>query len=126
MHNEPLNQNDLSPAAMEQAAREQAALEQFDQRIVRALETAPEPRIPADFAARVAAQLPGRRPVSLTPTHYGHKAMLIALVVTLVALVTLALHAATGPASFGLVESLLCSEFIALAVWFGIARPSLR
>ena len=118
MHDESLNENDLRPAGME--------LEQLDQRIVRALESAPEPGIPASFAARVAAQLPARRPVTLTPTHYGHKAMLFALVITLVALVTLAVRAATGPASFGLAESLLCSEFIALAVWFGIARPSLR
>jgi hypothetical protein len=116
MHSEPVNENDLLPTATEL----------LDQRIVRALEVAPQPRIPADFAARVASQLPARRPVSLTPTHYGHKAVLIAMVVTLVAVITLALRAAAGPANPGLVESLLCTEFIALAVWFGIARPSLR
>jgi hypothetical protein len=116
MHSEPLDQNDLSPTAEEL----------LDQRIVRALEAAPQLRIPADFAARVASQLPASRPVSLTQTHYGNKAVLIVMVATLVAVVTLALRAATAPASVGLVESLLCTEFIALAVWFGIARPSLR
>jgi hypothetical protein len=116
MHSEPLDQNDLSPTAEKL----------LDQRIVRALEAAPQPRIPADFAARVASQLPASRPVSLTQTHYGNKAVLIVMLVTLVALITLALRSAGGAAGFGLVESLLCTEFIALAVWFGIARPSLR
>ena len=116
MHSEPVDENDLSPTAAEL----------LDQRIVRALEAAPEPRIPADFAARVASQLPARRPDSLTQTHYGNKAVLIVMLVTLVALITLALRSAGGAAGFGLVESLLCTEFIALAVWFGIARPSLR
>jgi hypothetical protein len=103
----------------------QSATERLDQRIVRALETAPEPQIPADFAARVASRLPARRPVSLTPTHYGHNALLIGLVVTLVALLVLAQHS-TGHAAFGLLESILSAQFIALAVWFSVWRHSSR
>jgi len=118
MHNEPLDQpaqHDPSPAA----------IEYLDQRIIRALETAPGSRIPADFAARVAGRLPARRPVSLTPTHYGRNVMLVSLVVTLLALLALGLRA-TGHASFVLLESLLCVQFIALAMWFSVWRHSLR
>jgi hypothetical protein len=115
MHDEPLNHENLS----------QSAAEHLDQRIVRALEIAPETRIPADFAARVAAQLPERRPVSLTPTHYGKGAMLIGLGVILVALLILATQT-RGHAALGLLESLLFAQFIALAVWLSVWRRSLR
>jgi len=115
MHDVPLNPEDLS----------QSASEHLDQRIVRALETAPEPQIPADFAARVASRLPSRRPVSLTPTHYGQNALLIGVVATLVALLVLAMQS-TGHAAFGLLESILSAQFIALAVWFSVWRHSSR
>jgi hypothetical protein len=120
MHDEPLNPDNLSPSA----------IDHLDQGIVRALETAPRPQIPADFAARVASRLPARRPVSLTPTHYGQNATLIGIVVTLAALVVLALHStalhSTGHATFGLLDSLLFAQFIALAVWLSVGRHSLR
>jgi hypothetical protein len=115
MHNDPLNPEGLSPTAAEN----------LDLRITRALETVPEPHIPSDFAARVASRLPARRPVSLTPTHYGQNAMVIGILVTLAALIVLALHTA-GHASFGLLESLLFAQFVALAVWFSVWRHSLR
>jgi hypothetical protein len=120
MHDEPVNPENLSPAAIEQSA-----VEQLDQRLIRALETVPEPHIPADFAARVASQLPVRRPVSLTPTRYGYTAMLIGLVATFVALLAFALHT-TGRAAFGLPESFLLTQFIVLAVWLSVWRHSLR
>jgi hypothetical protein len=53
MHDEPLNPNNLSPAEIEQ--------EQLDARIVRALEAAPKPMVPVDFAARLGNRLPARR-----------------------------------------------------------------
>jgi hypothetical protein len=115
MHDEPLNPDNLS----------QSAMEVLDQRIIRALETAPEPQIPADFAARVASRLPARRPVSLTPTHYGQNAMLLGLMVILAALVVLAVHS-TGQAAFGFLESLLFAQFIALAIWFTVWRYGWR
>ncbi len=120
MHDEPLNPDKLS----------QSAMEHLDQRIVRALETVPEPQIPADFATRVASRLPARLPVSLTPTHYGQNAMLIGTVVSLVGLLVLALHStalhSTGHATLGLLESLLFAQFIALAVWLSVWRHSSR
>jgi hypothetical protein len=115
MHDETLNPDNLS----------QSETEQLDQRIVRAVETAPQPQIPTDFAARVASRLPARRPVSLTPTHYGQNALLIGTALTLVALLILALHS-TGHAAFGLLESILSAQFIALAVWLSVWRHRLR
>ncbi|MGH9597336.1 MAG: hypothetical protein ACRD3K_11120 [Edaphobacter sp.] len=116
MHDEQLDQN--NSAAIEHD-------EHMDQRLTRALEAVPLLSIPADFAARVASRLPARRPVSLTPTHYGQNAMLIGIFITLAALLVLARHA-TGHASFDLLESLLPVQFVALAVWFTIWRHSLR
>jgi hypothetical protein len=115
MHDNPLDHENPS----------QAAIKHLDERIVRALETVPEPQIPAGFAARVASQLPATRPVSLTPTHYGQYAMLLGTLVTLAAMLVLALHP-SGHAAFGLVESLLLTQFIALAVCLSVWRPGLR
>jgi hypothetical protein len=115
MHDEPLNQDNLSPAA----------IEDLDKRLIRALETVPEPQIPADFAARVASRLPAKRPVSLTPTHYGDHAMVFGMVVTFLAMVAFALHS-TGRAAFGLPESLLLTQFIVLAIWLSVRRHSMR
>jgi hypothetical protein len=115
MHDKSLNPDNLS----------QSATEHLDQRIVRALETAPEPQIPADFAARVASLLPARRPVSLTPTYYGQNAMLAGMVVTLALLLVLPLNSPRH-ASFGLLESLLSAQFIALAVWLSVWRHRLH
>jgi hypothetical protein len=118
MHN---NQLDLKNSS-------QAAAEHLDQRIVRALEAAPPPHIPADFAARVARQLPTKRPESLTPTHYGRWAMRIATVATFAAILILALHSAghaTGHPAVGLVESILFAQFIALAIWLSVWRHGL-
>jgi len=129
MHN-PLNPDNLSqsPSAHQDQLDhllEMQQLEVLDQRITRALETIPEPRIPADFASRVASQLPARRPDSLTPTHYGQKAVLLSMLVTLAALIALAVRT-PGHASFGLLESLLFVQFIGLTIWLSIWRHSLR
>ena len=100
-----------------------AEVDVLDQRILQALETAPELHIPADFAARVTSKLPARRPVSLTPTHYGRNTMLIGMVVTLVALLALTLHNGTHVA-FSLPQSLLLAQFVALTVWLSVRRQS--
>jgi hypothetical protein len=127
MRDHPLNPDNLSQSATDRATEHG---DRLDQRIVRVLETAPEAHIPADFAARIASQLPARRPVSLTPTHYGQKATLAGMLVTLVALLILALHSnALRPAdhaTFLLLESLLSAQFIALAVWLSVWRHGLR
>jgi hypothetical protein len=123
MHDEPLN--DLSPKANRQPELDLILNQDLDQRLIRALEAVPDPQIPADFAARVARQLPARRPVSLTATHYGKNAMLLGIVSTLAVLLVLALNT-TGHASFGLLESILLAEFIALTIWFSVWRYGLR
>jgi hypothetical protein len=115
MHDQPLNQQELSPEATEY----------LDQQIVRALETQPQVVVPADFAWRVVSRLPAKRPVSVTSTYYGQGAMLIGILLTLAALLALSLHP-TGPARFGLVESMLFAQFIGLVVWFSVLRQSTR
>jgi hypothetical protein len=120
MHDEQLDQD--NSAAIEHGAPHG---DPMDQRLTRALETLPKISIPADFAARVARQLPAERPVSLTPTYYGQTAMWIGIFLTLAALLFLARHT-TGHMSFELLESLLLAQFVALAVWFSIWRHSLR
>jgi hypothetical protein len=102
-----------------------AAIDELDHRILRALEAAPELHITADFAAHVTSKLPARRPVSLTPTHYGRNAVLIGMIITLVALLVLTLHNGAH-AAFGLPESLLLAQFVALTVWLSIRRQSLN
>jgi hypothetical protein len=98
-------------------------IDELDLRILYALETAPDLQIPADFAARLTSKLPARRPISLTPTHYGRNAMLIGMVVTLVALLALTLHNGTH-AAFSLAQSLLLAQFVALTVWLSIRHES--
>ena len=51
--------------------------------------------------------------------------MLIGAVLTLIALLVLALPS-TGHAAFGLLESLLFAQFIALALWLTVWRYGLR
>jgi hypothetical protein len=63
----------------------------FDASITRALETAPELSISADFAARVARQLPPLpllRPLaaSLTPRRYGRNAAIACMAVLMVSM----------------------------------------
>jgi hypothetical protein len=115
MHDQSLNPQDLSHEAMGH----------LDQRIVRALEVQPQIVVPADFASRVASRLPAKRPVSVTSTHYGPGAMLIGILITLVALLVMSLHP-TGPARFGLLESILFAQFVGLVVWLSVLRHSMR
>lgn len=123
MHDEPLN--DLSPNANDRPELNSVLNQDMDERLIRALESVPDPQIPAGFAARVASRLPAKRPLSLTATHYGQNAMLLGIVAILATLLVLALNT-TGHASFGLPESILLAEFIALTVWFSVWRYGLR
>jgi hypothetical protein len=100
-------------------------IDELDHRILRALEAAPELQIPDDFAARVSRKLPAKRPVSLKPTHYGRNAMLIGMVITLAALLFLTMHNGAH-AAFGLSQSLLLGQFIALTVWLSVRSQSLN
>jgi hypothetical protein len=113
----------MSNESMNSQLVNKAADDELDRRVLRALETAPSFEIPADFAARVARKLPARRPVSLTPTHYGQNAVFLGMILTLVVLVALTLHNGRH-ATFGLAESLLLTQFIVLTVWLSVRRHS--
>jgi len=115
MREEWMNEENMSDA--------DAAMEQ---RLIRALETRPAVQIPTDFAARVASQLPDRRPIALTPTHYGRKAMMICMVVLGVALLAaFALYGMAVPPFVQVTGWILYAQFLALVVWFGM-RGALR
>ena len=109
-------------------SREEMDVRALDERVVRALERVPDAAvsIPADFAARVAGQVPASRPVSFTPTHNGRTVMVVSVVVLLVALLALA-HAGAERSVFGLaVEWFLFAQFLALAVWLGTRSWGVR
>jgi hypothetical protein len=115
MRNERLNDTNLS-----------AFDDELEQRLIRALETRPVAAIPADFAARVAGKLPARRPIVLTPTHYGRRAMIVCMVVLGVALLlAFALRGVTVAPMVRVTGWLLYVQFLGLVVWFGM-RGSLR
>jgi hypothetical protein len=100
--------------------------DEMEQRLIRALETRPAVQIPAGFAARIASQLPARRPIAVTPTHYGRKVMVICMVVLGVALLAaFALQGMVVPPVVQVTGWILYVQFLALVVWFGM-RGSLR
>jgi hypothetical protein len=98
---------------------------EMDRRVLHALETAPRIDVPADFAARVARQLPACRPASLTVTHYGRSAVLLGMIFTLGILIALTLHNGRH-ATFGLAESLLLTQFLVLTVWISVRYHGVR
>jgi hypothetical protein len=94
----------------------------LETRILLALETAPQPEIPADFAARVARQLPSRPTVVLTPKRNGQRAALACLVVLLGLMLAFA-NRATGTSLYWFsLESIFCAQFALLAVWLAARR----
>ena len=99
---------------------------EMDRRLTRALEARPVVNIPADFAAQVSRQLPERKAIALTPTHYGRKAMVICMVVVGVALlVGFMLHGVGVPPMVQVTGWILYAQFLGLVVWFGV-RGELR
>jgi hypothetical protein len=97
----------------------------LENRIILALEAAPRPEIPADFAARVSAQLPPRAAVVLTPGRYGQRAAFICLVLLLPLMFAIA-NRATGPSLYWFsIESIFCAQFVLLAVWLAASGTSL-
>jgi len=99
--------------------------DELDQRVLHTLETAPRVDIPADFAARVAARLPAQRPVSVTATHYGRNALFLGMILTLVVLIAVTLYNGRH-ATFGLAESVLLAQFLALTVWLSVRRHGIE
>jgi hypothetical protein len=119
MRDEWINERN-TPDADAEANRE------MELRLIRALETKPAVIIPADFAARVTSQLPERKPISLTPTHYGRKAMIVCMVALGIALlVAFALHGIAVSPIVQVIGWILYAQFLALVVWFGM-RGALR
>jgi hypothetical protein len=97
----------------------------LENRIILALEAAPRPEIPAGFAARVAAQLPPRAEVVLTPGRYGQRAAFVCLVLLLPLMLAIA-HRATGASLYWFsIESIFCAQFVLLAVWLAASAASL-
>ncbi|HMF62730.1 MAG TPA: hypothetical protein VK608_01490 [Edaphobacter sp.] len=109
----------------ERMSEENTPAASMEERLIRALEARPAVPIPADFAARVASQVPAKRPVSLTPTHYGRNTVLISMVALVVALLALALHNADSSTLGRTLEWILCAQLLSLAVWFGTRHRSL-
>jgi hypothetical protein len=95
----------------------------LENRIILALEAAPRPEIPADFAARVSAQLAPRATVVLTPGRYGQRAALVCLVLLLLLLFAIAQRATGASPYWFSIESIFCAQFVLLAVWLE-ASPS--
>jgi hypothetical protein len=89
----------------------------IEMRLVRALETKPEVRVPDGFAARVAGRVPARVAEPATPARYGVLAMRMAMAVLVVALVAVALRSAGHSAIGVAVEWILCGQLAALAIW---------
>jgi hypothetical protein len=105
-------------------AKHEVNASSLETRIILALETAPKPDIPADFAARIARQLPPRPTLILTPGRYGYRAGMVCLVVLLALLLAFA-HRATGASLFWIsMESIFCAQFALLAVWLVVRNAS--
>ncbi len=114
MHKDTLRQDHSTPASLDACA---------DARVVRALERLPESskfKIPADFAARVAASVPARRPVAIHPPHYGRT---VAFVCVFVLFATLLAAAPQGLDHSALGFALECLLVAAVSRAGGLAGP---
>jgi len=111
-HLEPLSEQDLKDL-------EERAL---DERIVAAMESVPDlsASIPADFAARVAAKVPAKRPVVVRSTNYGRRAMWLGLAVLLAAIAAFSSWSAGRSVLVMSVESILLAQFVAIVGWLSI------
>lgn len=93
----------------------------LEARITLALETAPKPEIPLDFAAKVAARVPVIRPVTLTPRGYGRNAAFLSLAV-LLALIFVFAHRSGASALWTSMEWVFCIQFALVAIWLAVRR----
>jgi hypothetical protein len=98
-----------------------------EERVVRVLEQAPAVTVPAEFAARVMAELPERK-VARVPadyglfvrrTHYGRNAMLAGAVVLCCLLV--AAVASNGGTAWRVAEWMSLAQLAGIALWCGLA-----
>jgi hypothetical protein len=100
-----------------------------DDRITRALEQAPAVTVPAEFAARVMAQLPERK-VSRVPdwtglfirrTHYGRNAMLAGVAVLCCVLMVAGIASNHGGVAWVATEWVVLTQLAGIALWWGLA-----
>jgi cytochrome oxidase assembly protein ShyY1 len=114
---------EMSAEDMEALARE-IGERALDERIVAALEQAPDMSgsIRADFAERVAARVPARRPIAVRETHYGGTMMWCSLAVLFVVLVIVAVQGAGRSVIGTAVEWSLCAQFLGIAIWLAMGR----
>ena len=100
-----------------------------EDRITHALEQPPAVTVPADFAARVMAQLPERK-VGRVPewsgafirrTHYGRNAMLAGAAVLCCLLVVAAMASHHGSIAWQAAEWLVLAQLAGIALWCGLA-----
>jgi hypothetical protein len=99
--------------------------DELELQITQALERLPEMAIPADFAARVAAQLPKRRAVMmpcLQTRRTGQSIAAACLVALLGAMLLLAPRATLHSTFWTAMEWTLCAQFVVLAMWLGVWR----
>ena len=119
MSTNPIDDNYYAlPGSVVSDASQQAV----DAQITSVLESLPTPRIPADFAARVASQVPADRHVTVKTPHYGRNAAIVCCVALLVALFVLVPHAKGGSISWLSVQGILCVQFALLAAWLATRR----
>jgi len=115
MSGEELNQTNF-----DELARESARI--LDERIIASLERGPEVSISADFAARVAAKVPARKPVAVSSTHYGWTAMWAGLALLFMVLVAIGVKGAAGSVVGTAVEWTLLVQFLVFATWLVLRK----
>jgi hypothetical protein len=100
-----------------------------EDRITRALEQAPAVAVPAEFAARVMAQLPERKVARASEwsgmfvrrTHYGRNAMLAGAAVLCCLLVVAAAASNHGGVAWEAIEWMVLAQLAGIALWWGLA-----
>jgi hypothetical protein len=92
----------------------------LDEKIVRALETAPPTHVPAHFAAKVARQLTARAVPELSPQRYGQKASVACLLVLPVLMFAFAPQAAGTSLYWFSIETIFSAQSALLAVWLAM------
>ncbi|MDE1175477.1 MAG: hypothetical protein PW789_02615 [Edaphobacter sp.] len=96
----------------------------FDERVISVLEKGPDftVTIPEDFAARVAAKAPVKRPVSVRATSYGRASMWIGLAALLAVLMAVSASRLGQTMGTMTVECVLLAQFVAIVGWLSVRR----
>jgi hypothetical protein len=89
----------------------------LERKIQTALEATPRLEVPAGFAARVAAVLPPRPEIALTPRRYGVRVAMICLLALVVVLPALAPKIPGSSLYWLSIQTLFCGQFVLVTVW---------